>query len=220
MSTEGLKMRKIDLNNWKRKEHFEFFSGFEDPVFGIVSEVDCTRAYAVSKERQYSFFAYYMHRSMLAVDRTEELKYRIVDGSVVVFDEIHAGPTIGREDGTFGFSFLPFDRDFSKFSLSVKEEVEAVRNSTGLRRQVDGARKNVIYYSTLPWSTFSGLKHPSNQTDKEGIPKITFGKTFIRDERMIMPVSVHAHHGLVDGLHISKYLESFQQLLDEYTNAV
>jgi len=208
-------MRTIDLNDWKRKEHFEFFSAFKDPVFGIVSEVDCSKAYAFSKENKFSFFAYYMHRSMLAVDSIEELKYRIFEGKVVVYDEIHAGPTIGREDGTFGFSFIPFERDFSKFSKLLSQEVEAVRNSTGLRHNVDGNRKNVIYYSTLPWSTFSGLKHPSNETDIEGIPKITFGKAFMRDKIMIMPVSIHAHHGLVDGLHIAKYIETFQKLLDE-----
>lgn len=208
-------MKIIDQDSWKRKEHFDFFSSFGDPTFGIVSEVDCTHAYALAKDRQFSFFAWYMHKSVLAVDAIKELKFRIVDGQVVYFDEIHAGPTIGREDGTFGFSFIPFDRNFTAFSQFIKDEIHDVQHTPGLRLGVDADRKNVVYYSTLPWITFTGLKHPYNAKDCAGIPKITFGKLQIRKGKRMMPVAVHAHHGLVDGLHVGMYLDIFQELLNE-----
>lgn len=207
-------MRTIDLSSWNRKEHFEFFSSFEDPSFGIVSEVDCTNAYNISKENGCSFFGYYLHTSMMAVDAIEALKYRIVDGEVVIFDEIHAGPTIGREDGTFGFAYIPFSRDYNTFCTELKKEITAVQACEGLRKSIDGSRVNVVYYSTLPWKRFTGLKHPFSSAENAGIPKITFGKMFDREDRKIMPVSIHAHHGLVDGLHISQYLDLFQELLN------
>ena len=208
-------MKVIDLDSWSRREHFEFFTTFDDPTLGIVSEVDCSKAYTLVKDRQLSFFAWYMHKSVLAVDAVEELKFRIVDGQVVYFDEIHAGPTIGREDGTFGFSFIPFDRDFMAFSQSIKDEILEVKNNPGLRLGVDADRKNVVYYSTLPWIAFTGLKHPYSANDVSGIPKITFGKVHLREGKRILPVAVHAHHGLVDGLHVGKYLDIFQSLLNE-----
>ena len=99
-------MRIIDVNSWKRKEHFNFFSKMASPYLGIVTEVDCTDCYAYAKERGHSFFATYLHKSMIAVNAVEELKYRLVDDKIVVFDTIHAGSTIGREDGTFGFAFI------------------------------------------------------------------------------------------------------------------
>ena len=34
----------IDIDNWKRKEHFLFFSKFEEPFFGVTVKVDCTTA--------------------------------------------------------------------------------------------------------------------------------------------------------------------------------
>jgi len=207
-------MKIIDLASWSRREHFEFFSTFDDPTFGIVSEVDCSNAYALVKEKQHSFFAWYMHKSMLAVDAVEEFKYRIADGQVVFYEEIHAGPTIGRKDGTFSFSFIPFDRDFTTFSQSLKDEIIQVQNSTGLRIGVDADHKNIVYYSTLPWIAFTGLKHPRDANETAGIPKITFGKMFIRDGKRMMPVSVHAHHGLLDGLHVGQYLDVFQELLE------
>jgi chloramphenicol O-acetyltransferase type A len=35
--------QKIDLATWNRKEHFEFFSTFEEPFFGITTPIDIDR---------------------------------------------------------------------------------------------------------------------------------------------------------------------------------
>ena len=35
----------IDLDNWNRKEHFAFFSAFDDPFFGVTTLVDFTNVY-------------------------------------------------------------------------------------------------------------------------------------------------------------------------------
>ena len=41
---------EINIDSWNRKEHFHFFSKFEEPFFGITAELDCTHAYKESKE--------------------------------------------------------------------------------------------------------------------------------------------------------------------------
>ncbi|MCG2611853.1 chloramphenicol acetyltransferase [Flavobacterium sp. SM15] len=207
-------MRIIDVESWNRKEHFEFFTKMDSPYFGIVTEVECTHAYTKAKELKQSFFATYMHKSMMAVNQTEEFKYRIVDNQVVVFDVIHAGTTIGREDGTFGFAFIPFSEDFKTFNAELQREIQEVQNSTGLRLNNDDLKSDLIRHSTLPWSSFTGLLHPTNFKNNESVPKITFGKAFIREGKRFLPVSVEANHGLVDGLHIARYLEKFQHFMN------
>lgn len=61
-------MKIVDIDNWHRKEHFEFFSNMASPYFGFTTEVDCTKAYDTAKKKGYSFFAYYYHKSMVAVN--------------------------------------------------------------------------------------------------------------------------------------------------------
>ena len=51
----------IDLDNWNRKEHFAFFSAFDDPFFGVTTLVDFTDVYRQSKEQNVSFFLYSLH---------------------------------------------------------------------------------------------------------------------------------------------------------------
>ncbi len=47
----------IDLNNWIRKDHYLFFSQFEEPFYGITVSIDCTAAYQYAKENAISFFS-------------------------------------------------------------------------------------------------------------------------------------------------------------------
>lgn len=208
-------MKNIDLDTWNRREHFEFFSSFEDPGFGLVDEVECTMAYRQCKAEGTSFFATYLHRSLIAANGLEALRYRIVDGKPVLCDIIHAGPTIARDDGTFGFSFIPFNNNFRRFSEALDKEIEAVKNSTGLRKSVDGERINVIYFSTLPWIRFTALKHPFSSMENAGIPKITFGKLNRRGGRYFLPIGIEVHHGLLDGLHVAEYLKFLQEMLND-----
>ena len=46
---------EIDISNWNRKEHFEFFSAFDEPFFGITTPIDCTIAMKKAKEIQIPF---------------------------------------------------------------------------------------------------------------------------------------------------------------------
>ncbi|HFG0566831.1 chloramphenicol acetyltransferase [Flavobacterium psychrophilum] len=208
-------MEIINIESWNRKEHFEFFSRMASPYFGITTEVDCTIAYDNAKENGNSFFAHYLHKSMIAVNSVEELRLRIVDNKVALFEKINAGATVGRADGTFGFIFVNFSDDFETFNKELQNEIQTVLNSTGLRLNDDDIKKDLIRHSIIPWTSFTGLLHPTNFDRTESVPKITFGKFSIREGKKYLPVSIEAHHGLVDGFHLAKYLSEFQRQLDK-----
>ena len=208
-------MKLINLENWNRKEHFEFFSKMRSPYFGIIAEVDCANTYQKCKDENTSFFATYLHRSMTAVNAIKEFKFRIIDGAVYELDKINAGATISREDGTFGFIYVNYSEDFLKFEQELSKEIDEVKNSTGLRLNDDNIKIDLIRHSTLPWTNFTSILHPTNLDNKDSVPKITFGKFKEQDKRKLMPVSIEAHHGLVDGFHVSEYFKKFQELLDQ-----
>ncbi|KAA3615760.1 MAG: chloramphenicol acetyltransferase [Calditrichaeota bacterium] len=208
-------MKLVNKDNWNRREHFDFFSKFDEPFFGITAEIDCTRGHAFSREKKISFFSYYLHNSLMAVNKIEELRYRIKEDSVVIYDAIHASSTIGRDDGTFAFSFVEHNLDFRQFDSDLKKEIKKVQASSGLRFVGGAERKDVVHYSSLPWSSFTGLTHARNFNTDDSSPKITFGKMFTRENKKILPVAIYAHHGLADGYHVCKHLEVFQELMDK-----
>lgn len=207
-------MKVIDIENWNRKEHFKFFSAMKSPYFGFTTEVNCTKAYETAKENGYSFFSYYLYKSMVAINSVDELKLRMVDDQVILFDEVHVGSTIGRTDGTFGFSFFHYSDDFTIFNQRLQDQIKTVENSTGLGIRNEILPANHIRHTTIPWNSFSAIVHPTNFDPKESIPKIAFGKFSVREGKKMMPVSIEAHHGLADGIHLAKYFEEFQRQLD------
>ncbi len=203
----------IDLDSWPRKDHFQFFSQFEEPFWGVTIELNCSRAYQRSKAENTSFFLYYLHKSILAINQIEEFRYRIdTQGRVVVFDRINASATINRPDGTFGFSYIEFAEDYAEFEQNAKVEIERVQNTRDLIPAVSS--ENVVHYSSLPWLKFTALSHARKFSHPDSIPKISFGKMIKQGEERIMPVSIHVHHGLVDGYHVGQYVDLFQSLLD------
>ena len=124
--------RVINLDNWNRKEHFKFFSALDDPFWGITTTVDFTSIYQQSKNMEVSFFLYSVHFLLKCINATTAFKLRIENGEVVEYDKINISPTIGREDGTFGFGFFEYDTDLSLFIENAEKEIHRVKNSTGL----------------------------------------------------------------------------------------
>lgn len=206
--------QEIRLDNWKRREHFEFFSGFDEPYFGLVASVDCTRAYQNARAANVSFFIYYLFQSVQASNAVEALRLRIENGKVYLYDPIHASATIGREDATFAFSFIPYQQGLAAFAQGARTEIEAIKNGSGLRFNENARRPDTIHYSSIPWVQFSGLSHARNFQYVDSVPKISFGKLYEENGKKKLPVSVHVHHALADGYHVGKYFEEFQQRLD------
>lgn len=204
---------KLDLSTWPRREHFEFFRKFEEPFFGIVANVDVTKAYSAAKERNASFFLYYLHAIMAAVNEVEAFRYRISGDDVYVYDIVNVSATLTREDNTFGFSFMEYVPDFKTFHKNAKQEIERVRITPGLfTRQFN--EDNLIHFSALPWVSFTSLSHARSFTFPGSCPKISVGKmTFVNGTRT-MPVSVHVHHALMDGYHVGNFFETLQQKLN------
>ena len=209
-------MKYLDIQNWSRKEHYEFFKDFDEPYFGIVADIDCTNAYKFCKQNNISFFAYYLHKSLIAVNTIEEFRYRIIDDKITVFDKIHAAATIGRDDGTFAFTLIEYIEEFTEFYDNLNSQIAKVQQSSGLFMYDDKFRKDVIHYSTTPWLQFKGLTHARKFSTGESTPIIVFGKIFEENENYKMPVSVNAHNSLMDAMHVAKYYQEFTKLLDHF----
>jgi chloramphenicol O-acetyltransferase type A len=203
--------QKIDLDAWPRKPHFEFFRTFDEPYYGVCVRVDCTAAYAAARRRGYTFFLYYLYQSIAAAQKVEAFRLRMEDGEVFRYDTIHGGSTLPRNDGTFGFGYYTYTEDIETFMAESMRELERVRATKGLERR---DAQNIIRYSVLPWIDFTSLSHARRFIAGDSCPWISFGKMTEADGRRSMPVSIHVHHALVDGVDVGAYVDAFQQMMN------
>ncbi|WP_395055880.1 CatA-like O-acetyltransferase [Flavobacterium sp.] len=204
--------QKLNLDSWNRKEHFLFFKQMEEPFFGITTTIDCTNAYKKVKELNISFFTYYLHKTLVAANAIENFRYRIMEDEIYIFDTIDASATIMREDKTFGFSLIEYSNNINDFAEITKKEIARIQTTTGLFTR--DFQDNLIHFSALPWLNFTSFSHARSFTFPDSCPKISFGKMMEENNKKTISMSVHVHHGLMDGYHVGQFVNLFQELMN------
>jgi chloramphenicol O-acetyltransferase type A len=202
---------KLDIETWERKDHFNFFRNFEEPFYGVCVTIECTGAYREAKQKGVSFFLYSLYQCLTAAQLTVPFKYRIEGDDVYSYDQIDAGLTIPRSNGTFGFGHILYDSSFESYMQGANAEVKRVQSLTTLERS---AANNIIRFSSLPWIDFTSVSHARMFSIDDSCPKISFGKMTNHNGKRSMPVSIHVHHALVDGLHLGQYIDCLQELFN------
>ena len=204
--------QKLDLENWNRKEHFLFFSQMEEPFFGVTTTIDCTKAFQEAKDLGISFFIYYLHKTLEAVNQIENFRYRIVNNEIFIFDTINASATVMREDKTFGFSYMEFSESLLQFNQMANSEIQRIQTTKGLF--TTEYPENLIHFSALPWVNFTSLSHARSFTWPDSCPKISFGKMMDEKDKKSMSISIHVHHGLMDGYHVGLFVTELQKIMN------
>lgn len=201
---------RIDLDNWERRELFAFFDSFSEPFHGVCLRVDCTETFRFAKDHHLSVFLTLLHRSLVAAHRIENFMMRSVNGEIWRYQTIHGGSAVGRPNGTIGFGHYIFRQELHDFVREASLELKRVKTSDELKRYPG---QDLIRYSMLPWFDFTSISHARDPSKKDSAPRITFGKITDANGRCTMPISIHVHHGLVDGEHVARFVELFGQKL-------
>jgi chloramphenicol O-acetyltransferase type A len=200
-----MKASRIDLSTYKRKEHFEFFSQFDEPFFGMAANVNCTEAYHFCKQQNCSFYAFYTHVIAKAINEIEALRTRIIEEELWLLEETHVSATVLREDETFAFSRIPYHKDFSIFQENMQREIEQVKQTEGLNLVANEA--DVFHYSSVPWVQFTAISHARKFKTDDSIPKLSVGKMLEEGSEKLLPISIHVNHAVVDGLQVGQFFE-------------
>jgi chloramphenicol O-acetyltransferase type A len=206
---------KLNIDSWNRKEHFNFFRKFDEPFYGVTVKLNCTIAYQHCKAKGLSFYNYYLHKTLAAVNAVPNFKYRIEGDDVFIYDRIDASTTVLRADHTFGFSDIKFIDDFKDFNQAARVEIERVKNTAGLFTFTADDWNPFIHFSALPWIDFTSVSQATNFKSSDSCPKVSVGKLVDEDGKKLMSFSLHVHHGLVDGYHIGLFFDKLQALLNE-----
>lgn len=202
----------IDVESWKRKSTFEFFRDFEDPFFNITANLDVTNLYSFCKAQDISFSLANLHCSLEAANEISEFRLRLKEDQLIEFESVDATQTILNSDETFSFCYFKRNPEILAFE---REGQTAVREYSQLRTfDVETDRIDLIYYSVIPWVSFTSFKHASRFDNRQTVPRMVFGKVFDDRGRKTIPHSVEVHHAMMDGIHVGKYFSLLQDKFD------
>ena len=199
-------IKKIDMESYPRRTHFEYFQSLAYPYAGMTVNVDITELYNSIKKEVLPFFLTVLYVAVNAANSVPELRRRIQDGGIVEYNFCPASYTLALEDGTYCYCHLDCNMSYQEFIKYAKEQQSNARDKKSIVDGEDGS--SLLFISCIPWVSFTSLVQPV-PCPADSNPRITFGKYFHEGEKVLMPLSLLVHHGLADGLHISQFYENF-----------
>lgn len=206
-------MKHIDIENWNRKDHFNYFRQFDYPHFNVCANIDITRTYKHIKINGLPFFISMLYIASKAANNVSEFRLRIRGDSVVEHGTVSPSFTVMTESEVFNYCTAPFTDDFKSFRTGTSALIEKAKVSAGL--DDDPERDDLLYITSLPWISFTSITHPIQMHPADCIPRISWGKFFEDEGYIKLPLSVQAHHALVDGMHVGNYFGLLQEMLND-----
>lgn len=205
-------MKFIDIENWKRKDHFNYFKGLNYPHFNICGNLDITKFYRYIKENESPFFISFLYVSTKTANNIKEFRLRIREDKVVEHETVSPSFTVMTESEVFSFCTVKYIDEFRDFKTNTSKEIEKIKNNVIIEDEL--GRDDLLYITSIPWVSFTSITHPIQMNPVDSIPRISWGKYFEENGKIMMPLSVQVHHALADGLHVGQYFNLIQEILD------
>ena len=206
-------MQSINFNNWKRKNHYSFFERVDNPQFNICCNIDVTNLKKFVKENKISFYYSMIYVSTHVMNEIEDFRYKIRDGQIILHDKLQPSFT-DMSPGEDLFKIITLDLGSSIIEFSNNSKKRLI-NQTEYFPETNVNQDELIYFSCIPWISFTSISNEIVMNKEDSIPRISFGKYFNDNGKILLPYSIQVNHMLLDGIHVGHYMEKLQKFIDE-----
>ncbi|MBP0981594.1 MAG: chloramphenicol acetyltransferase CAT [Oscillospiraceae bacterium] len=205
----------FDMQSWNRREIFHYFSQMAPTCYSITIKLDITDTKSALVEKKLKFFPTYLWLMTTAVNRFPEMTTAVYDGKVgrwncltPLYAQFH------EDDKSISLLHLQYDDSFSGFYQSYIENQQKFGDKHGLLPQApDFPPPNSYTVSALPWVEFDSFSLQTKSESPYYFPTIECGKMIV-GERVLLPISITVSHAVCDGWHISEFIKSLEQMLN------
>ena len=200
----------IDEKTWERAMHCMVFRNSIEPQFCVTFEADITNFKEKVKKQGLSFTMAMVYAVCKCANEIEEFRYRFLDGKIVLYDRIDTAFTyLNKSTNLFKVVNVPFVDDINEYcKLAYKIANEQ-------REYFNGPLGNDVFQcSPMPWVTFTHISHTNSGKKDNATPLFDWGKYYEKNGRIMIPISVQAHHSFVDGIHVGQFVNELQKYFD------
>ena len=200
----------IDEKTWERAMHCMVFRNSIEPQFCVTFEADITNFKEKVKKQGLSFTMAMVYAVCKCANEIEEFRYRFLDGKIVLYDRIDTAFTyLNKSTNLFKVVNVPFVDDINEYcKLAYKIANEQ-------REYFNGPLGNDVFQcSPMPWVTFTHISHTNSGKKDNATPLFDWGKYYEKNGRIMISISVQAHHSFVDGIHVGQLVNGLQEYFD------
>jgi len=209
-------MKYIDMENWRRKQHFDFFQRADYPQYNICLDIDVTGFTKFVKRNGLSFYYSMIFSATTVINGLENFRYRLREGKVILHDMVHPSFTdMDRNSGDDLFKVVTIEmNDDIKEFVKIAKEISANQKDYFPAEMFKG-RDDLVYITCLPWISFNHISHTISLDKNDSVPRVSWGKYYMQGDRVLLPFSVQVSHLLADGFHVAVYIEKLQEYIND-----
>ena len=205
-------MKKIVFDNPHRKKHFDFFRNMNHPHFNITAPINIKSFYSHQKKSKIPFTNSLVYLISRAANDIPQFRWRIRGEDVVEHEYVKPSFTVTTQvSEVFSFCTVPYHPDPRIFLDSAREIQDRMKTEPNFEDE-EGA-DDYLFLSSFPWVSFTGYTHAMQYHPHDSVPRISWGKLYEEGNKIMMPLSVQAHHGVVDGKHVGEYFQGLEELV-------
>ena len=200
------------VENYYRKEVFEFFRGYRNPFYSVSFVLQFSRLKTFLDERGYKTYLNLCYFFTRAMQPLEDFRYRMRDGEFVLYDSIHPGLTVPAAGGLFSFVNFAYDPDVDRFNAgAVMPSPDAPPNLTS---EADGDESIHLFFTAIPGIPFDTFTH-ATPGPSDAATRVAFGKPNKYRGGLSVPVGIQVNHAFIDGRALG---ELYQRAVDIFEN--
>lgn len=204
----------IDITNWKGRKHFEWFKQYPQHYYNITKQIDVsalvsylnTHSLNILNEKcKVSFFIAFLYLVTKSLNSIEEMRLRMENGHVVLYDVIDPAYTVMTNSGIFDNCDNKYYDDFKTFYQETRNAIDKVKNHFDEEKSYNDLSFFGQYYMTcIPWIDFSGLIHPMPSDESSYVPRICWSKYYLQGNKYMIGLNIQVSHAFVDGYPLAK----------------
>ncbi len=171
-------MRKIDMQTWPRRPHFELYRHFDHPLFSLCANVELGATFAAVKERGFSISTAIIYLIARVANEIPEFRYRMRGDEVVEHTVVDPSPTVMTPGDLFSFCTIQYSQDFAEFAARAAERMAAVRQQIVLADEP--GRDDLLFMTAIPWVSFTSFTHPTHLNPADSVPALRLGQVLCK----------------------------------------
>ena len=207
-------MKEIDIENWERKNHYLFFSNMDYPHYNLCFDVEITDFLSSLKQRNMPFYYAMIYAATRSANAVEAFRYRIRDNKIVLHDELFPSFTyLKKGEELFKMVTLAMEDDLEKFVNNA--QTKSMEQREYFIQSDFVGKDHYIFITSIPWISFTHISHTIRLNKNDSVPRISWGKYYNNDGKVLLPFSVQVNHCFADGIHISQYQEALYKEMEK-----
>lgn len=208
----------VNRADWERSVYFDYYYEQIKCRYTLQANIDITSLVTFQKNERFKFFPLMLYAIIRGVNENRAFRMSFKDGELGYWDEVVPSYTVFHpEDHTFTDIWSSYDSRLEVFYRQVIDDIDTYGSIKGKIKARPSQPPNFCPISCLPWLSFTGFSQDSLRDSQLLFPLIKFGKYFMQDKVIKLPLSVSVHHAVADGYHTCKLINDIEAIADQCT---